>query len=85
MAQVAGESIGTVLAVEPGVVEVSSRGRHLRATIGAELLCRMARDSDEGPWVGDRVLLRTWADGPVTVETILARALHRASGEGAGT
>ena len=70
----AGERTGRVVAVEPGVVHVVTRGRAHRATLGAQLLAAMAGDPEAAPRVGDRVQLRFWADGPVTVERVLARA-----------
>src|SRR5688572_28061255 len=71
----AGERTGRVVAVEVGVVHVVSRRRRLRATVGSVLLAEMARDPESAPRVGDRVRLRCWADGPVTVERVLARAV----------
>ena len=73
-AQAAGEASGRVVSVETGVVVVSCRRRRVRATLGADLLALIAADPAETPRVGDRVLLRTWADGPVTVERIVVRA-----------
>jgi ribosome biogenesis GTPase / thiamine phosphate phosphatase len=73
-AQVAGEGSGRVLSVEAGVVAVSYRGRTVRATLGGDLLALMAGDPAEAPEVGDRVLLRTWSEGPVTVERVLDRS-----------
>ncbi len=71
----AGDRTGRVVAVEVGVVHVVSRRRRVRATLGSGLLQEMARDAGAGPQVGDRVRLRSWADGPVTVEQVLARAV----------
>jgi len=68
-----GERAGRVVAAEVGVVTVISRRQRLRATLGAALLEAIAQDGEAAPRVGDRVQLRTWADGPVTVERILAR------------
>ena len=68
-----GERAGRVVAAEVGVVTVISRRQRLRATLGAALLEAIAQDGDAAPRVGDRVQLRTWSDGPVTVERILAR------------
>ena len=69
-----GERTGRVVSVEVGVVTVVSRRRRLRATLGAPLLEAMAHDPQAAPRVGDRVQLRSWADGPVTVERVVARA-----------
>jgi ribosome biogenesis GTPase len=70
-----GDRTGRVIAVESGVVIVVSRRRRLRATLGSALLREIAQDSGATPEVGDRVQLRSWADGPVTVERVLARAV----------
>ena len=70
-----GDRTGRVVAVEVGVVHVVSRRRRVRATLGSTLLGEMARDPAATPRVGDRVQLRSWADGPVTVERVLARAV----------
>ena len=75
MSRPVGERTGGVVAVEVGVVHVVSRRRRLRATVGAALLQAMGQDPAAAPRVGDRVLLRCWADGPVTVERVLARAV----------
>ena len=69
----AGETTGRVVAVEVGAVAVVSRRRRLRASLGAPLLEAMAQDAGAVPRVGDRVQLRTWADGRVTVERVLVR------------
>lgn len=74
-AQVAAEDVGRVVHAMTGLLLVSSGGRTVRATYGADLLALVARDPDEAPRVGDRVRLRTWADGPVTVERVLVRAV----------
>jgi ribosome biogenesis GTPase len=76
-----GERTGRVLAVVEGVVTVGTRRSTVRATLGAGLLARMATDLGAAPRVGDRVRLRTWADGPVTVERVLARAVPVGEGE----
>ena len=56
-------------------MHVVSRRRKVRASLGAAVLARMAQDPEAAPRVGDRVLLRWWADGPVTVERVLARGV----------
>ena len=68
-----GERTGRVLSVESGVVQVRTRRSVIRASFGSGLLARMAQHPDAAPRVGDRVRLRTWADGPVTVERVIAR------------
>ena len=72
---VPGERTGRVVRVECGLVLVSTRSGVVRATVGADLLGRMASDPLAAPRVGDRVRLRTWPDGPVTVERVVARPL----------
>lgn len=64
-----------VLAVETGVVVVATRTGVVRATIGGTLLGRMAADPAAEPREGDRVRLRTWADGRATVEGVVARTV----------
>ena len=77
-----GERTGRVLSVEAGLVLVRTRRGTVRASLGAALLSRMAQDAATAPCPGDRVLLRTWTDGPVTVERVLARPLgHAEPGE----
>jgi ribosome biogenesis GTPase len=68
-----GERSGRILSVEAGVVQVRTRRSVIRASFGSGLLARMAQDPDAAPRVGDRVRLRAWADGPVTVERVVAR------------
>ena len=70
----AGDRTGRVVAIEPGVVHVVSRHRRLRATLGSAMLRDIAQDPEAAPRVGDRILLRSWADGPVTVERVLLRS-----------
>ena len=74
VSRAAGERTGRVVAVEPGVVVVVSSRRRLRASLGAAMLKEIAQDPDLAPRVGDRVQLRLWADGPVTVERLLFRS-----------
>ena len=56
-------------------MQVVSRRRRFRASFGSALLAEICRDPAAAPRVGDRVQLRSWADGPVTVERVLARAV----------
>jgi hypothetical protein len=71
----AGSATGRVSTVETGVVVVVSRGRRLRASYGGGLLADMARCREAEPRVGDRVRLTCWADGHVTVDRVVARAV----------
>ncbi len=75
-ATVATDRPGRVLTVEPGLVRVRCGGRVVRATVGADLLAAMARDVTATPRPGDRVLVRTWADGRATVERVVVRRLR---------
>lgn len=73
----AGSATGRVVAVEPGVAEVVTRGRLLRASYGGCLLADIARRPEAEPRVGDRVGLTCWADGHVTVDRVVVRAVQR--------
>jgi ribosome biogenesis GTPase len=68
-----GERTGRVVSVDVGVVTVVSRRQKVRASLGSTLLEAMAHDPEAAPQVGDRVQLRSWVDGPVTVERVLVR------------
>ena len=60
----------------PGVVHRASAGGGGSAPASASaLLARWRRIPRPARAVGDRVQLRSWADGPVTVERVLARAV----------
>lgn len=67
------DRVGRVLQVTLGVVLVRMPDGPVRATLGGDLLADIARDRDGAPRVGDRVVVRTWGDGAVTVERVLAR------------
>ena len=67
--------IGHVVAACDGVIEVAVGVRRLRATYDGDLLALVARDPSAAPRVGDQVRLRCWADGRMTVQRVLARAL----------
>ena len=67
------EEVGCVVSCETGVVVVLTDDGPLRATYGAKLLGRIARDRSCMPGPGDWVALRRWSDGPLTVEHCLAR------------
>ncbi len=79
------ERPGRVLTVSTGLVRVRCAGRVLRATVGADLLARIAREPSAAPRTGDRVRLLIWADGRVTVERVVARALPGTGGAGTGS
>ena len=67
---------GRVLEVVPGAAVVRLALGPVRASFGGALLCRIAQDPEEAPRVGDRVLVRRWPDGPMTVERVVARAVR---------
>ena len=56
---------------ETGVVVVLTDDGPVRATYGGGLLGRIARDRSCLPGPGEWVVLRRWADGPLTVEEML--------------
>ncbi|MEO3777913.1 ribosome small subunit-dependent GTPase A [Micromonospora sp. B11E3] len=64
---------GRVARVDRGVCTVLDADGPVRATLGAAVLSAAARDLTRLPCAGDWVLLRTWPDGPVTVESVLPR------------
>lgn len=64
-------SVGCVLRAEHGVYDLMSSGGRLRVTLGGAMLARMARDPQAGPRPGDWCLVRTWPDGPRTLERVL--------------
>ncbi|HEX2299352.1 MAG TPA: ribosome small subunit-dependent GTPase A, partial [Pseudonocardiaceae bacterium] len=69
---------GAVLAarvsrVDRGRCTLLSQGGPVRATLGAPVLERLAQDTAQGPCTGDWCVIRTWPDGPVTVEAVLPR------------
>ena len=65
--------VGCVVGHEVGVALVLTDGGPVRASYGARLLGAIARDRSCEPQPGDWVVLRTWCDGPVTVERALGR------------
>ncbi|WP_320066968.1 ribosome small subunit-dependent GTPase A [Micromonospora sp. RTGN7] len=68
-----GRRPGRVARVDRGVCTVFGADGPLRATLGPAMLAAAAGDLTRLPCVGDWVLLRTWPDGPVTVECVLPR------------
>lgn len=59
--------------VDRGLVTLLVDGAPLRASLGADMLDRIAHDPVTAPCVGDWCDLRRWPDGPVTVERVLPR------------
>lgn len=68
-----GRRPGRVARVDRGVCTVLCAEGPVRATLGGSVLAAAARDLTGLPCAGDWVLLATWPDGPVTVETVLPR------------
>ncbi|MGW4295813.1 ribosome small subunit-dependent GTPase A [Micromonospora chersina] len=64
---------GRVARVDRGVCTVLRPEGPVRASLGGGVLAAAARDLTALPCAGDWVLLATWRDGPVTVETVLPR------------
>lgn len=69
------EEVGCVLVHEIGVLVVLTDDGPVRATYGAAMLGRIARDRGCVPQPGEWVALRRWYDGPVTVQRTLTRPL----------
>lgn len=67
------ERPGRVSRVDRGVCTVLTAAGTTRASLSGGLLGAGARDPVALPCVGDWVCLRTWADGRITVETVLPR------------
>lgn len=65
--------VGRVARVDRGLCTVLTDRGSLRASCGGDLLDAMARDPVAGPCTGDWVVLRTWSDGPLTIEHIADR------------
>jgi ribosome biogenesis GTPase / thiamine phosphate phosphatase len=62
-----------VLRVDRGIVLARAGAEVLRASLGSDLLDRIARDPMAAPCTGDWCVLRRWPDGPVTVEQVCPR------------
>jgi ribosome biogenesis GTPase len=66
-----------VLAREIGTLVVLTDVGPVRASYGAHMLGKIARDRSRLPEPGEWVVLRRWYDGPVTVEAALTRRPSR--------
>ena len=71
------QKVGCVLARDVGVLLVLTDVGPVRASYGARMLERIARDRSGTPEPGEWVVLRKWYDGPVTVEDTLNRCPPR--------
>jgi ribosome biogenesis GTPase len=67
-------SVGRVVRVDRGVVSVLTETGPHRATIGGEVLTRMAADPLDGPCTGDWAILRDWPDHRTTIEQLRPRS-----------
>ncbi|MGH3506561.1 MAG: ribosome small subunit-dependent GTPase A [Nocardioidaceae bacterium] len=76
---------GRVIRVDRGVCTVLTRTGPVRATLGGEVLDAMAADAADAPTTGDWCLLRSWSDGPVTIEVLLPRRAAVVRADAAGT
>ncbi len=66
-------SVGRVVRVDRGVVIVLTEAGAERATLGGALLSELAEDPAGTPCAGDWVVVRSWPDGPHTLERVLPR------------
>lgn len=64
---------GRIVRVDRGLCTVITATGPVRASFGGDVLDAMAADSGTAPCSGDWCLVRHWADGPVTVETLAPR------------
>lgn len=76
---------GRVSRVDRGICTVLTSTGPVRATLGGDVLDAMAADATDGPSTGDWCLLRTWSDGPVTIETVLPRRAAVVRADAMGT
>jgi ribosome biogenesis GTPase / thiamine phosphate phosphatase len=76
---------GRVARVDRGVCTVLTPDGPVRATLGGGVLDAMAADATDGPCTGDWCLLRTWSDGPTTIEVVLPRRTAVLRADAAGT
>jgi ribosome biogenesis GTPase len=78
---------GRVARVDKGLCTVVTEHGPIRASYGSALLDACAVDAQSGPCTGDWCLVRSWPDGPVTVEAVLERrtSVVRAAASGTST
>jgi hypothetical protein len=94
-APIADRWVGCVVGSETGVALVLTDRGQVRASYGAGMLARIARDRSAAPAPGDWVVLRRWPDGRITLEAPMCSApardarviplrapRHRAAGRG---
>jgi len=66
-------SVARVVRVDRGVVTVLTERGAERVTLGGALLAEIAEHPDRTPCAGDWVVVRSWPDGPHTLERVLPR------------
>ena len=76
---------GRVARVDRGVCTVIAESGPVRASFGAAVLDAAATDATAAPCTGDWCLVRTWPDGPVTIEAVLPRRTAVVRAEAAST
>lgn len=76
---------GRVARVDRGLCTVLTADGPVRAGLGGSLLAAVAREPTASPCTGDWCLVRTWPDGPVTVEAVLPRRTAMQRAEASGT
>lgn len=64
---------GRVARVDRGLCTIWASEGPVRASFGSAVLDAIAADPRQTPCTGDWVLVRTWPDGPLTLEVILPR------------
>lgn len=72
-ASAADSRLGRVVRVDRGLVHVLTEHGPLRAGMGGELLCAVAKDPVAAPCTGDWVVVRDWPDHRHTVELVVPR------------
>jgi ribosome biogenesis GTPase len=66
-------SVGRVVRLDRGVATVLTEKGTDRVTLGGALLSEIAEHPDRTPCAGDWVVVRSWPDGPHTLERVLPR------------
>lgn len=75
---------GRIARVDRGVCTVYTESGAVRAGVGADVLDKWAAEAIAGPVTGDWCWVRSWCDGPLTIEALLPRrtSITRADVEG---
>lgn len=61
---------GRIARVDKGICTVLTAAGPVRASLGGDVLDAMAADPTDGPCTGDWCLVRSWPDGPLTVDVL---------------